>query len=213
MISKRLKTIAEYLESKKILADVGCDHGYVIIEGFLNYNIEKAYAIDNKEKPLDNARINISKYDFFNKVEFLLSDGLRELESYVDVIVMAGMGGLLILDLLKQDFNKLNDARLIIQANRNNYDVRKYLTENGYYIYDEKIVYEDDKYYEIIVFEKAKQPYIYNYNELYFGPKLLGRKDSVLKDKLHNDLRILNNIPHKNEKIKAKIELVKENLW
>lgn len=213
MISERLKTIAKYLEKKEILADVGCDHGYVIIEGFEKYNLQKAYAIDNKQGPLDNAKANIKNYNFSDKVIFLLSDGLEELNNYVDVIVFAGMGGLLIIDLLKKDFRKLNNARLIIQANRNSYEVRKYLTEMGYFIYDEQIIFEDSKYYEIIVFEKTDQPYLYNRNELYFGPVLLERKDSILKDKMENDLRILKNIPHKNEEIQYKINMVKENLW
>lgn len=213
MISKRLKEIAKYLENKKILADVGCDHGYVIIEGFLNYNLQKAYAIDNKEGPLENAKNNINAHEFSNKVEFLLSDGLEKLEDYVDVIVFAGMGGLLIIDLLKKDFRKLNNSRLIIQANRNTYEVRKYLTDVGFYIYDEKIVFEDGKYYEIIVFEKTEQPFNYKRNELYFGPVLLERKDSVLKEKMKNELRILNNIPNKNAETLCKINLVKENLW
>ena len=213
MISKRIKEIAKYLKGKKILADVGCDHGYLIIEGFHNYNISRAYAIDNKEMPLDNARTNIIKYDFFENVEFLLSDGLAKMEDYFDVVVFAGMGGLLIIELLEKDFKKLNDSRIVIQANRNTYEVRKFLTEKGYLIYDESIVFEDNKYYEIIVFEKTDHPYIYNTNQLIFGPVLLERKDSIFKDKLTNDLRILKNIPHKNEEIITKINMVMENLW
>lgn len=213
MVSKRLKEIAKFLNGKKVLADVGCDHGYLIIEGFLNYNLSKAYAIDNKEMPLDNARNNIMKYDFSKNVEFLLSDGLDKMEDYFDVVVFAGMGGLLILELLEKDFRKLYDSRIVVQANRNTYEVRKFLTEKGYYIYDESIVFEDNKYYEIIVFEKTEQPYIYNTNELIFGPVLLERKDNVFKDKLNNDLRILKKIPHKNEEILSKINMVKENLW
>lgn len=213
MISERLKAIAQSLENKKILADVGCDHGYVIIEGFLNHKLQKAYAMDNKEGPLDNARTNIMKYDFVESVEFILSDGLEEMKDYFDVVVLAGMGGLLIIDILKRDYKKLNDARIIVQANRNSYDVRKYLTELGYFIYDERIVYEDNIYYEIIVFEKTNEAYLYNANELYFGPVLLERKDNILKDKMNNELRILNNIPHKSDEIKSKINMVKENLW
>ena len=213
MISKRLKTIAKFLGDKKILADVGCDHGYLIIEGFLNYNLKKAYAIDNKEKPLENCINNISKYDFKDQVEFLLSDGLEKLTDYVDVIVFAGMGGQLIIDLIEKDFHKLNDGRLIIQANRNIYDVRKYLTELGYLIYDEEIVQEDGKFYEIVVFEKTDEAVIYNQNELFFGPILLEKKDATLKKKLKKDLDVLENIPYKTKEIEEKINLVKENLW
>jgi len=213
MISRRIKTIASCLEDKKILADVGCDHGYLIIEGFLNYHLTKAYAIDNKEKPLMSAKTNISKYPFFKNVDFLLSDGLEKLNTNVDVIVFAGMGGLLIIDLIKKDFSKLNEARLIIQANRNIYEVRKYLTENGYYIFDEKMVYEDEKYYEILVFEKAKVNISYSEQELYFGPIFLKKKESIFNEKLKKELTYLESIPYKTNDILEKINMIKEILW
>ena len=147
MFSIRLKTITKYLKDKSSLADVGTDHGYAIIDGFLNYDLKYAYAIDNKKGPLENAKKNISNYTFKDNVSFLLSDGLEKLDKEVDVIVFAGMGGLLIIDLIKKDFHKLFGARLVIAPNRDSYAVRVFLTNLNYDIIAEEVVYEDGKYY------------------------------------------------------------------
>lgn len=213
MVSVRIKEMVKYLDGKQVLVDVGCDHGYLIIEGFLNNKIKKAFAIDNKIGPLNNAKTNISKYDFYKDVTFLLSDGLEKLTEEFDVIVFGGMGGLLITELLKKEYQKLKDARIIIQANRNNYEIRKYLVNQNYKISEESIIFDDSKFYEIIIFEKNSELIIYEEKELYLGPVLLKNKENIYKDKLFNDLRILENIPHKSAEILAKINLIKENLW
>lgn len=213
MISNRLKEIAKYLKSAKILADVGCDHGYLIIEGFLNYSLEYAYAIDNKEGPLNNAIKNIKEYDFKNKVEFLLSDGLEKLTQEVDTVVFAGMGGLLINNLLKKDFKKLKNARIIIQANRNSKEVREFLTSKQYEIVNESIIYEDNFFYEIIIFEKTNKILSYFEDELLYGPILLKNKDNLLKEKLLFELSLYEHITKKPQKIIKKIKKIKELLW
>lgn len=212
MISKRIKTIASNLKEAKTIADIGCDHGYLIIEAFLNYDIEKAIAIDNKKMPLTKAIDNLKKYDFYDSVEFILSDGLSGLEDAVDAIVFAGMGGLLIIELIEANFPKLQNARLIIQANRNSADVRKYLTSKMYTITNEEIVFEDRKFYEIIVFEKSNEIIEYSEDDYEFGPILRQEKDELFLKKLSNDLRILNNIPHHTEEITIKIKKIEEYL-
>ena len=80
MISERLKFIASLIPPAKTLADVGCDHGLLIIEAFEKYGLEYAVAIDNKEQPLKSAHENIKKHPFFPKVRFSLSDGLADLK-------------------------------------------------------------------------------------------------------------------------------------
>lgn len=212
MISNRLKTIASFLKDTQIIADVGCDHGYLIIEAFNNYGIKKAYAIDNKKGPLDKAIGNLRKYEFYNNIVFLLSDGLEKLEDSVDGIVFAGMGGLLIVELLKKDFEKIKNSKLIIQANRDSSEVRRYLSSNFFEIKAEEIVYEDKKFYEVIVFEKTDNFVHYTEKEIQYGPKLLNEMSNLFTEKLKNDLRILENIPYRSEQIIKKIKEIEDIL-
>ena len=37
MISERIKTLAALVPPAKSLADVGCDHGYLLVEAFQKY--------------------------------------------------------------------------------------------------------------------------------------------------------------------------------
>lgn len=208
MFSKRICEIAKLIKPYKIIADVGCDHGYLIIESFLNSDVSKAIAIDNKIGPLNSAKKNLEKYNF--NVRFSLSSGVSEIDDDTEVVVISGMGGLLISKIISDDLtnNKklYNVKRLILQANRNNFELRKFLMENNYQIIDEKIIYEDDKYYEIIVCERVNEKIIYTFEELYFGPMLLKRKDDIFISRINSELLKLKKLNSDSLEVKEKID-------
>lgn len=212
MISQRLQAIASFLPPSKSIADVGCDHGFLIIEGFLKYSLEKAVAIDNKPLPLGKAKSNLFGYDFFDRVDFILSDGLENLNSEVDAIILAGMGGMTVIGILSKDFSKIGNSRLIVQANRDVMEVRRFLSERDFAIVDEKIIFEDKKYYEICVFEKSSEAVSYSDKELRFGPVLLKKHEDVFLSKLRNDLRILTAISFQTQENQKRIREIKEIL-
>lgn len=208
MFSKRICEIAKLIKPYKIIADVGCDHGYLIIESFLNSDVSKAIAIDNKIGPLNSAKKNLEKYNF--NVRFSLSSGVSDIDDDTEVVVISGMGGLLISKIISDDLtnNKklYNVKRLILQANRNNFELRKFLMENNYQIIDEKIIYEDDKYYEIIVCERVNEKIIYTFEELYFGPMLLKRKDDIFISRINSELLELKKLNSDSLEVKEKID-------
>lgn len=179
MISERIKRISSYIKPYKVIADVGCDHGYLIKYAFDNYNITEAYAIDNKKGPLDSAKNNLKDY---NNVKYFLSDGLDSIDDNVEVVVIAGMGGMLIKDIITKNISRINNVkRFVLQANKNVYELRKFMSENDYLISNEEILEEDGKFYEIVVFEKGKADY--NFDDLFFGPILLKEKNDVFLKK------------------------------
>ena len=208
MFSKRICEIAKLIKPYKMIADVGCDHGYLIIESFLNSDVSKAIAIDNKIGPLNSAKKNLEKYNF--NVRFSLSSGVSDIDDDTEVVVISGMGGLLISKIISDDLtnNKklYNVKRLILQANRNNFELRKFLMENNYQIIDEKIIYEDDKYYEIIVCERVNEKIIYAFEELYFGPILLKRKDDIFISRINSELLKLKKLNSDSLEVKEKID-------
>ena len=190
MISKRIKTICSHIGLYKVIADVGCDHGYLIKEAFDKYDINFAYAIDNKIGPLESAKSNLKNYE---NVEFMLSDGLTDLKEDVELVVIAGMGGMLIKDIITKNIHKLtNVKRFILQANRDEYELRKFMCSSGYYICDESIVNENKKFYEIIVFEKGKIDY--SEKEFIFGPVLMKKNSKEFINKWTEVYKKLNKI-------------------
>lgn len=212
MISNRLQAIAAFIPPAKRIVDVGCDHGYIIIEAFQKYQIESAVALDNKAGPLSKAFNNIRGYGFFDRVNFVLSECLEQFYAQADAFILSGMGGLNIINIINNGLDKLGQARLIIQANRHAFEVRTYLTNQGYYLVNEELIFEGGKYYEIELFEKTEEPVFYHEDELYFGPLLLARKSEIFMNKLRHDLRILKAISHPMPKHLKTIKRIEEIL-
>jgi len=219
-ISKRLETIAKIIlskESNKII-DVGCDHALLDIYLLQNNDNLKIIASDNKKQPLENARKNIEKYSFLDKIDISLREGIHNIPEQVDTIVISGMGAETIIDILENEIDELKHVkRLIISSNNKYYEIRKRISSFGYFINDEKIVYEEDKYYIVMEFIKGKSKY--DEKELYFGPNLLNNKDDMFcryYDYVKNKkMEVLNKLPDDNknkEKIKSEIELLNEEV-
>ena len=130
-------------------ADVGCDHGYISIYLVQNNISESAIAMDVRKGPLSGAVDNINEYELSGRIETRLSDGLKELkEGEVNSVVIAGMGGDLMKRLLEDaDLSALGIKAGVLQPQSELDLFRAYLREKGYVIADEKIVFEDGKYY------------------------------------------------------------------
>lgn len=206
---KRLETIAQKLKPYHKIADIGCDHGYLIIEAFKISDDFEFIAIDNKKGPLSSCFENISPYSYKNKVRFSLSSGIKDINDDTEVLVLAGMGGMLICDILKDDIK--NTKRIITCANRDNYNVRKYIIGLGFKIVSEEIVSENNKYYQIIVFDKCDEKDNLTEEELTFGPLLMKEKKDIYISFLKNELETLNKIEniHKSIEVEKKIEMIR----
>ncbi|MBO4668253.1 MAG: SAM-dependent methyltransferase, partial [Bacilli bacterium] len=177
----RIKEIAGFIKPYKIIADIGCDHGYLIDVAFTSEGIEKAYAIDNKKDPLDSAINNLKNKPFFKDIVFSLSSGIKEIGDDTECVVIVGMGGMLITEILDDDLR--NVKRLILEPNRDEEVVRKKIVSLGFDIVNEKIVFEKGKYYEIIVCDKVDYIPTYSEIEYEFGPLLLKEKSIYFKEK------------------------------
>lgn len=205
---KRLETITKYIEETDIVADIGCDHGYLLQMAIKNKNIKKGYAIDNKQGPLNSAKNNLDKFD---NVDFILSDGLKNVNnSDINCVVIAGMGGMLINSIINDSIDKFKCInKLILCPNRNVDKVRLFLVENGFKIIDEDIVFEDGKYYELIIATIGEQKL--SINEMFFGPILLEKKSNIFINKWKEYYYKIKLINSKEKEIKLIEEVLNEN--
>ncbi len=97
--------------------------------------------------------------DNIENIEIRLGgDGLEPIRPFeVDTVIIAGMGGLLIRDILDKDKTKRDSITyFILQPNIASRELREYLYENNFEIIDESLVKEDGKFYEIIYAKKRK---------------------------------------------------------
>lgn len=221
-ISNRLKAICDLCDKGKVVADIGCDHGYVSITLTNNGIFDKALAMDINEGPLKLARENIRLYGDDSKIETRLSNGLEKLEAgEADTIIIAGMGGLLIRDILKAGESKLSSVKQLILGAQSDLDkVRKYVREINFIIIDEEMILEDGKYYQLIKAERADGPVdlVEVYQDIYdmFGPCLLSKQHDVLYAYLNHQKVVYDGILSKlsgkeDERIMDRVkELTKE---
>lgn len=192
-LSKRLETIASVCQPSKVLADVGCDHAYLSLYLVKSGIVEKSIAMDLREGPLSKARENIKSYGLEERIQTRLSDGLEKLEKdEADMVLISGMGGILICDILSRGKDKISRVnQLILQPQSDQTLVRKYLHDNGFVIDDEKMCIDDGKYYTCIHAVKGEsQTYKHDF-EYEYGKILIDRKDKYLTDFL--EIRIKKN--------------------
>lgn len=217
-ISERLKTISSYVIPRSITADIGTDHGY-LLKYLLDENIiKKGIACDLNKKPLTYAEKNLGEYIDSGQAELRLGSGLKPLkdEDRVQCVVIAGMGGKLMVEILEESKEFLqNITRIILAPNVNWEKVREYGIKNGWKIIDEDLVLEDNKFYPVVVFEKGENK-ILEKGELFFGSLLIKKKHPLLLKFAESEKnKVLKNISRmkksKNSEIKITIEKQLQN--
>ncbi len=209
-LSPRLQKIASLVPNGSVVADVGTDHGYIPLYLFENNIINHAIAMDVNPMPLRRAQDNITSAGYHNLCEFRLSDGLCNLKSAEsDVIVIAGMGGLLIRDILtKGDKVITDDTTLLLQPMIAAPELRCYLFENGFVIDEEYVVREENKFYNIISARRGIS--LYSPEDKYLGRNTWHNSpevfDSYLEYKLKVCTKIINGIKKSKSPDLAELE-------
>ena len=205
-LNGRLKKIAELTKGTEVLADVGCDHGYIPIYCLQKGFCTKAIAMDINRGPLDRCYKNIVKYKLGDLIETRLSNGIEKLKSgEADTIVIAGMGGLLIRDILKNSISNIKQGtRLILQPMLAPFELKQYLCENGFLIENEYVVREDNKFYNIISAKKADLKPDYTYCDLLIGINLKANSPDVFEDYIKYKISVAQKIKNGLENSKNK---------
>lgn len=158
----RLSLCAEMVREGSRLADIGTDHGYLPIALCQSGKIPSALACDINPLPLRSAEVNIAGYDLSDRIQTRLSDGLREVRpDEVDDVVIAGMGGELIRDILAAaPWITDKEKHLVLQPMTHHEDVAAWLYEQGFEIEAQKAALDEGKYYTVISarFSGEKKP-------------------------------------------------------
>ena len=207
-LSKRLLSIANLVDDNSKVADIGCDHGLVSIYLAMNKQNISIIASDINQNALDNAIKNINKYHLEDKIKVCLSNGLDNINDEIDTIIISGMGGHTIIDILTNNQEKLNTVNnIIIQSNNDIEYVRRKIVKLGYCISKEELILDKNIYYTVILFTKGKKKY--TNKEYYFGPILLKENSKIFIEKKNKEytklVNIKNNIPKRKLLIRLKI--------
>ena len=173
-ISNRLLLCAAMVLPGSRVADIGTDHGYLAVYLLQNGICPFVTAADLREQPLQKARENAARFGVSDKMQFLLSDGLQDIPpGAAETIVMAGMGGDLIVRIL-QAAPWVCDARytLILQPQSAGQALRQYLSEHGFAIDREALAQDGHFLYTVLRARKGAMPPL-TPGQQYATPQLL----------------------------------------
>jgi len=149
-LTKRLQACADLVRPGSRLADIGCDHGYVPVWLIQNGKIKHAIAADINSGPLASCRALVENCRLGSSVTCVLSDGLQNIPlSEVDDILIAGMGGELIADILDAA-GDLSDKHLILNPMTHPELARRWLYTNGFTVQSDCIIADGGHHYSIM---------------------------------------------------------------
>ncbi|MCG8484580.1 MAG: class I SAM-dependent methyltransferase [Clostridia bacterium] len=195
-LTDRLQVIANHIQKGEKVADIGTDHGYIPIYIYQKNISDKLILTDINKGPMEIAVRNLRQHHIpQNHYDARIGDGLKPVKTgEVDTIVIAGMGGLLIKDILSYDMNKTKALKKLILQPRNAQDkLREWLLSNGFEILDESLVIEGKFICEIIVAVPGEgQPTEQIYYEI--GKKLIEKKDPLLESFITRKINVEKSI-------------------
>lgn len=151
-LGARLALCASMVREGTALADVGTDHAYLPVWLAKQGVIRSAVAVDVRPGPLERAKQNIEKFKVGGQVNARLSDGLNEVRpEEADDIVIAGMGGEMILNIVGRAVWLQNPAkRLILQPMTKEEELRRGLLKLGFSVQEEQAVLEEHHVYTVM---------------------------------------------------------------
>lgn len=201
-LTDRLLKIASVVTEGKRVADIGTDHGYIPVYLLNKGKVPFAILADVNKGPLENARGEVRHNKLLDKVDLRLGSGIEVLDKdEVDEVIIAGMGGILISELLEAKLEVAHSVdKLILQPMQAQSELRKYLLNNGYEILDEILVREDFRIYEIII-AKYTGNNTFVEDEVYYevGKKLIEKRDPLLNEFIDKKIYMYNSILKKIE--------------
>ena len=142
-ISRRLKAVAALVSPGLVLADVGCDHGYIGAALLRLNKAEKVVFADISAPSLEKARRLCEKEGLTDRAEFFVCDGTAGIRR-ADCVVIAGMGGKESIHILEEC--AFEPSFVVLQPMKNLPDVRKYVA-GRYRIISDRII-KDGKFYK-----------------------------------------------------------------
>ena len=162
-LKPRLRMAASLIEEgpvPSLIADIGSDHGRLICWLLHRYPDAEGIATDISRPSLLKAEQLAEQEGLSERLTCLCGDGLEPLHGVKpDILLICGMGGELIRDILASAEDPLGGARtVVLQPMSGTEELREYLFSNGYRVVSDRIVKEGGRYYQVFSVRKDGTP-------------------------------------------------------
>lgn len=218
-LTPRLAAVAALVPACHCMADIGTDHAYVPMNLVKKHRAAHAVASDIHKGPLEIARKHIGENGLSRWIETRLGGGLETLQpGECEGVVIAGMGGLMICDILANSPKTAGALSwAVLQPMNHSADLRIWLAEHGWKITQEKLAREDWHIYDILYVEHGDMP-VPSPLDAELGVTPMRREDSLFPELVKKLIKqrnaVLQGIPedtenvyHKEKREKAAAEL------
>lgn len=174
LLDARLSAVLDLIPKGAALLDIGTDHCKLPAEGLLAGKLNKAYAADLRQGPLDAAARQLEAVGLFGRVPLFLSDGLmsipKEVLQEVDAVAIAGMGGEVIASIIEKA--PLAPPLYILQPMSAVYELMDFLAKEGWALHHGRLAADKDKIYRIFTVRKTDEAYTPDYFKVHQGDPL-----------------------------------------
>lgn len=211
-LTPRMQVIADFVQGKKIVADIGCDHGKISI--YLAQNGAYVHAVDISAPSLKKAKVLAKVENVLDRLSFYCDDGLDSIrDEKLDAVIIAGMGWRLIGSILDRNIELAKKIdTIILQPMDSAVELRKYMGDNNYEIVDEKLVWDDGRLYTVFAVRYGKSEEL-SLRQALLGPRIIENEDELIDDLIKKQLNKrakilsgLNKAKDKNLKLIEKVE-------
>jgi tRNA (adenine22-N1)-methyltransferase len=184
----RLEAIIELIGQCNNIYDVGCDHGYMSLE-LVKRGLAKRIKFSDISAPaLEKAFLNAQESGLLEKASFRVADGLEgESPGEGDAVCISGMGGIAVAEILERA--PLLQSKTVVQPNTEIAFLRRALQKMGYGIDDERMVFDNGRFYQVIKLS-AGEMQLSKAEEL-LGPVLLRQKPEILGRYVQRQIMLL----------------------
>lgn len=181
-LDDRLQALADFVPEGSRVADVGTDHAYLALELIKSGRADFVVASDKNSGPLEAANRSVREQGWDDKISIRQGDGLAVLKpGEVDTVCIAGMGGVLMTEILTAGAAVVKKLRrLVLQPMNGTAELRRWLYRHAWHIADETLAVDDGRIYEIVCAEKGREK-MPDALTLLLGPKLWEKKPPLLR--------------------------------
>lgn len=172
-LPERLRRIASLVPEGMTVADIGCDHAYLAVALLEEGKVPYVICSDINEGPIALAKAHLKEHGLEDKAECRLMDGISGLQpGEAETLVIAGMGGMLIRDILLQGNPAVlaSVQTLVLQPQTEPEVVRQTVHALSFHLVDEAFVEDRGKTYVILKAvhgeEHYDDPFTYRYGRI-----------------------------------------------
>lgn len=212
-LSRRLETIASYVDKGSFIADIGSDHCLLPIFLLSKGVIEEAQAVDNKPGPYERMTKAIENSGYKAQIHAFLSSGIENLDPNADTLILAGMGGFLISDILKAYPGNLKNIKtIIVDAHTDISAVYETLSALSFKIVESCFLLDKGKPYDVMKWVKTNEQVSYNYMEMKYGKFNLSSPNEEFRQYYGRYLNVLKGIKEKASSDARRIKSVDKEI-